>query len=252
MITIYSSFRSCDYPRFEQIQRWAANSWIRLQPKPEVIIFGDDKGSKELCEEFGFIYIPDVNKTEHGTPVLKDIILRVDSLASYDNIALVSGDIILFNDVISTLQTVRNRLSDFCIVSHRKDANLQELDFSNPEWEQIAKQNLSPSLRTSGDFFLYPKGFWQNLSDFPPIVTGRGYADSFLFWSASNRGALVEATEALTLVHPNHDHPHVPEGNPEFEYNAQIVNTRSAGLDHANWILNSDLSFTNTRQVTNL
>ena len=45
---------------FAVIQRNAIESWTRLEPRPEIILFGRDAGTAELCDELGLRHVPDV------------------------------------------------------------------------------------------------------------------------------------------------------------------------------------------------
>ena len=54
---------------FEVIQRNAITSWTRLDPRPDIILFGDDAGTAELCAELGLRHVPDVRTTDLGTPL---------------------------------------------------------------------------------------------------------------------------------------------------------------------------------------
>ena len=51
------------------IQRNAIYSWTQL-PGCEIILFGDDDGVAETAEEFGVKHVSDIEKNEHGTPLL--------------------------------------------------------------------------------------------------------------------------------------------------------------------------------------
>src|ERR1700683_3208554 len=42
------------------IQRNAIASWIRMNPAPEVILFGTDPGTAEVAGEFGLRHVPSV------------------------------------------------------------------------------------------------------------------------------------------------------------------------------------------------
>ena len=42
-------------------QRNAVTSWTLLEPRPEIIFYYDDPGTKEAAGEFGARYIPDMN-----------------------------------------------------------------------------------------------------------------------------------------------------------------------------------------------
>ena len=53
---------------FNIIQRNAIKSWTLLLPKCEIILFGDEEGTKEIAKEFGTLYLPEVKKNEFSTP----------------------------------------------------------------------------------------------------------------------------------------------------------------------------------------
>lgn len=58
------------------IQRNAIGSWLRLTPRPEVILFGDDDGVAEYAAEHGVTHEPLVSRNEHGTPLMDDMFRR--------------------------------------------------------------------------------------------------------------------------------------------------------------------------------
>ena len=60
----------------ETIQRNAIRSWTLLQPRPEIIVFGDDDGTKETAKEFGVHYEPEIARNDYGTPLLHDLFER--------------------------------------------------------------------------------------------------------------------------------------------------------------------------------
>ena len=64
MLTIFAIPKSFEDPHINIIQRNAIQSWLQLQPKCEIILFGNDKGVAETAEEFGVKYIPEIEKNE--------------------------------------------------------------------------------------------------------------------------------------------------------------------------------------------
>ena len=43
------------------IQCNAIKSWKKLDPKCEIILYGNEKGVKEIAEKFDLIHIPDIS-----------------------------------------------------------------------------------------------------------------------------------------------------------------------------------------------
>src|SRR5260370_34192598 len=77
------------------IQRNALKSWKLLHPDIEIILFGDDEGSAEVCREFGFRHEPYLARTEFGAMRLDDMFSKAHDAAKYDILCYVNYDIIL-------------------------------------------------------------------------------------------------------------------------------------------------------------
>ena len=50
------------------IQRNAIQSWTRLHPDIDILMFGSEQGTAEIAAEFGIRHFPDVDVNEYGTP----------------------------------------------------------------------------------------------------------------------------------------------------------------------------------------
>ena len=67
MITIFSTpkpFRGHN----GLIQRNALQSWKRLHPDVEVILFGDEEGAAEVCREIGLRHEPEMSAAAWARP----------------------------------------------------------------------------------------------------------------------------------------------------------------------------------------
>ena len=243
MLTIYTTFRDFSPPRINTIQRNAVKSWLKLKPTPEIMVMGNDPGTKEICGEFGLIHV-DVDSNDFGTPVLNDMMEKAEKVASNDNIALVSGDIILLQDTMRSLVALQD-MDMFLGVAIKKDNPRISSDLMLQEnWSDFASSLLVSSVPTSGDFFMYRKGFLNAMPEMPPFVIGRCRCDSWLVHHAYEAGFLVNLTDSATIIHQYHDHSHVKRINgasPELMHNRGYgEETTGARMDNANWYLNED------------
>jgi hypothetical protein len=82
---------------FDVIQTNAITSWTHLDPRPEIILFGRDEGTAEICDALGLRHVPDVAVTEQGTPLLSDMFLRGQELASNPVVCWSNADV-MFTD----------------------------------------------------------------------------------------------------------------------------------------------------------
>jgi len=215
------------------IQTNAIHSWTRLQPRPEIILLGDEAGTPEIARELGLRHIPTIERNEYGTPLVNSVFYVGQAAASHPLICYINADIILLSSFMRAVQFLSRQMqgTDFLAVGQRWNVELNEvLDFHTPTWESdlmayVTKYGeLHPP---SGiDYFLTPKGFWRNI---PPFALGRSRWDNWLIYSARARKVpVVDITPVAMVVHQQHDYSHMPDGlmwikkGPEAKLNWQL------------------------------
>jgi len=233
------------------IQRNALQSWKRLHGDAEVILFGEDEGTEEVCRELGLRYEPQVLRTEHGTKRLDSIFGRAQEMARHNILGYVNCDIILTHEFIDALQRLIAWRSRFLMVGCRWDTDVTEpLDFSHPEWQKkIIDRAHSEGYRRfyhAIDYFVFHRGMY---SQIPPLVIGRIWWDHWLVGKAHDSGAaVVDVSEVVCAVHQNHDYGYHPQGmagvwqDEEAQRNYEIAHqeTRPRTIEDAKYRLTSD------------
>src|ERR1700688_4352288 len=58
------------------IQRNAINSWTRLEPRPEILLLGEEAGTAAAARDLGVRHEPGGVRNELGTPLLDDFFAR--------------------------------------------------------------------------------------------------------------------------------------------------------------------------------
>lgn len=215
MLTLFSCPKPFTNPCIRQIQRNAIGSWIQLQPRPEILLLGNEEGVAEVAADFGVRHIPDLALNEFGTPLVNSIFKQAEVATTNSLLCYVNSDIMLLNDFMDAAQGVACRKRRFLVVGQRWDIDITEtIDYSNPHWQDnlrcllAARGVLHP--KTGMDYFLFPRGFWSKI---PPFALGRSAWDNWLLFRARQRGAaVIDATQAITAVHQNHDYTHIPGG----------------------------------------
>jgi len=210
------------------IQRNAMMSWTKLEPRPEIILFGAEEGTAETARQLGLKHVAEVARNGYGTPLLADILARAEKHGSGDAFAYVNADIILTRRFTAGLEKVRQRFGKFLAVGRRTNLDVREaLDFREG-WEE----KLSERMRGEGwleshtgiDFFAFARGEYE---DVPPLAIGRVWFDQWLVKYARKKGiAVVDLTEFAPITHQVHDYSHVAGGRelgayggPEAEEN---------------------------------
>jgi len=215
MLTIFSTpkpFRG----HINVIQRNALRSWQLLHPEVEILIFGDDEGAAEVCEEFHIRHFPSVRRSAHGTKYLASIYDQAQQSARHDILCHVNCDILLFSDFIRALEMVSSSASSFLMAGCRWDVDIRNpLNFADAHWNLKIRDLAIQSNRRRPpqwiDYFAFRRGLY--LNKIPPFVIGRPGWDNWLLWFALSSGVpLVDASKAVLAVHQNHDYGYHPDG----------------------------------------
>jgi hypothetical protein len=219
------------------IQRNALQSWKLLTPDVEVIVFGDDEGSAEVCKELKLRHQPDVARTKSGAIRLDDMFRQAQEIARYETMCYANCDIVLMSDFLSAVIQTKGNFQRYLMVGRRWDVDVREaIDFSSENWdEQTRHKTLRADRRRDAwwvDYFAFPKGFFG--FDIPPFAIGRTTWDNWLVWKGRESGHLIDVSPSVLAVHQNHDYGHHQGGakgvwmGEEAKHNFQLA----GGWDH--------------------
>lgn len=197
------------------IQSNALQSWLRLSPPCEIILFGDEEGIAEAAARFSVRHIPNVLRNQYGTPLLNSLFEKAQATATRSLMCYINADIILMGDFMRTVECMQSLKRLFLMVGCRLDIDVeQSLNFEKTDWEEnfrsYVRQYGNPRPPNWIDYFVFPHGFYKEI---PPFAIGRPAFDNWLLWKAHSLGApLVDASEVVLAVHQNHDYSHYPGG----------------------------------------
>lgn len=248
MLTIFSIPKSFN-GHSNITQRNAIQSWTLLRPKCEIILFGDDEGVAEAAAEFGALHVPGVKKNECGTPLLDSAFNLAQKLAKNNTLVYVNADIILMSDFIPAIQKIKKQL--FLMSGRRWDLDIkEEIDFDDPDWENKLRNLISRNGKLHGlsgmDYFIFPRNLQLSL---PSFAVGRPGWDNWLIYNTrSLKIPVIDATEAITIIHQNHDYSHSPFGRkakvdgPELQQNIKLAggSVNMCTLRDADWVLTKE------------
>ena len=209
----------------------ALRSWARLLPPSQILVFGDEAGIAEACATHGLSHVPEVERTEHGTPLLSGVFAAAHTRTNGGILGYVNADILLFDDFARAVEVVARARRTFLLVGRRTDVDVPEaLCFDAQSLGEFRRKVRSEGFLRDGwwiDYFVFPRGLWTQI---PPFVVGRPAWDSWMVHDALRRGVpVVDATGAVIAVHQRHDYRHVPRGRgdhwhgPEGDRNAALA-----------------------------
>ncbi|MDW8343204.1 MAG: hypothetical protein RMM51_01780 [Verrucomicrobiae bacterium] len=219
------------------IQRNALRSWRAICPKSEILIFGEEEGIREACVEIGALHISDVATNEYGTPLLNDVFAKATNMCNAPVMCYVNADLILPPNFLEPLAVLTHWRSRFLMIGECWNLEVRELlDFAQMDtWHKLkAKVRFEGKRRgqTALDFFAFPRGLYSN---YLPLALGRGGFDNWLVWEARRLGApVVDVTEALTVIHQQHDYGHIAGGRAWAHDGLEAARNRqlAGGIGH--------------------
>src|SRR5258708_21831814 len=116
------------------IQRNAIQSWSRLHPEVEIILFGNEEGAAEIAQELELRHEAHVECNELGTKRLDSMFARAQAIARHDLLCYINCDIILMQDFCRAIERVRAMHREFLMVGRRWDTDITEpLPFQSRE-----------------------------------------------------------------------------------------------------------------------
>lgn len=229
------------------IQRNAIQSWIRLHPQVEVILFADEEGTAKVAQALGMRHVPEVERNEYGTPLLNGVFETAQRLATYSILGYVNADVVLMSDFFAALQHIPPE--PFLLVGRRWELDIaQPIDFGAPGWEAELRRRVVSAGRLRGpeamDYFMFRRG---QMPELPPFAVGRPPWDNWIVYRMLlARVIVIDGTASITAVHQNHDYAHVVRGigdtnyyGPEADANRALAKgmVYSFNADYANRVL---------------
>lgn len=228
------------------IQRNAIESWTRLSPRCQTLVFGDEEGTADAAKELGVEHIPTIETNEYGTPRLDVVFREARERSRFDHVCYVNADIILLDDLLQTLDRIP--YDDFLAVGRRRNVDVDErLEMDDPGWSESLRARVAEAddLEPAGgsDLFLMPRR--SSLDEMPPFLVGRPFWDNWMIFEGRRQGIpVIDITRTATMVHQNHGYDHVPEGTGEawgggddWQGPEAEVNRRLAGPPEHRFIL---------------
>jgi hypothetical protein len=229
-------------------QENAINSWLRLEPKPEIILCCDDEGVADAAQRFGCIHIPGIVRNAQGTPLISDIFAKCQRRANTDLMSYINSDIIVYQNWADALLRCAAKFPEqFLMVGRRYDVDILEpIDFAEG-WQDRVFEAVRERGRQHNIGAIDVFGFWRGLYDsIPPFAVGRSAWDNWLVVQAVYKRVPTVEAQGITLVHqdmPPKKRPPKPGVKRDAEkqrnwdlYNARPLSISGSGR-HTTWIL---------------
>ncbi|MDB4766210.1 hypothetical protein OAG71_00835 [bacterium] len=230
-------------PHIACIQRNAIASWCALGSDIEVILIGDDAGVAETAIDFGVTHVNDVDRNEHGTPLVSSAFEIAKSVSDAPVLVYCNADVILLHDFkASLIQLLRADISEeFLAIGRRTDLDVDHsIDFN----DRIAVKDLLEKTEQQGtlasivckEYFAFTRNLFHEV---PPFAVGRGNWDNWMVANTKQSGVpVVDLSDQTVAVHQNHGYQHIDAASADRRKHCYVSgneareNERLAGGKH--------------------
>ncbi|GAB1470950.1 hypothetical protein MASR2M66_18280 [Chloroflexota bacterium] len=230
LITFFSAPKPFTNPHIDVIQRNAIKSWTLLEDV-EVILLGDESGLAEVAKEFGVRHFSNVKVNENGVPLISSMFEIARENSNSDLLCIINADMILMDDFVQAGKQVMRLKDKIVLLSQRWDYDVTSpINFAEgwqPQLRESVRKQNQLHRPAGSDFFLFPKGFYQ---DIPNFTIGRAGWDNWMIYKARKENwVVIDGTPSLMIVHQNHDYSHLPNSKPHYDHPDTNENIRLAG-----------------------
>jgi len=222
-MTIFSfprPFINTDKGKFKTIQENAIMSWKLTHPDTEIILFGDEEGTHEICNRLKLKHMPEVKVNNFGTPYLNDLFERAQEIASSSILCYLHSDILLIKNMDFMIAEISKQFSEFLLAARRWDLfsiwngtvensieySLGRINF-NLNWKQLIEMEISARgrLRHPGscDCFIFTKDFYPK-GYIPSFLLGRKGWDGWIVYDVLKRKIAAVDISSFKILHQTH------------------------------------------------
>lgn len=229
LLTLFTAPKPFTDPHIRVIQRNTLLNWQALGDDVAVVVVGDEPGIAEQCQELGIRHLPNVRCNDRGTPLISSIFELARGVNNSQFLAYANADILFLPDLLNAVRILADKKALFVAVGQRWDLDINiPFDFTegwDGKLKDLVQREGALHGQTGSDYFIYPRACFRDIPDF---AVGRAGWDNWMIYKARwEHWPVIELSEAVTVVHQNHDYSHLPGGlkhffQPETDINVQI------------------------------
>lgn len=247
MLTMFTTCRPFDDDYIAACQRYALQTWSLIDPKPEVIISGNDAGVKDIAKEFGAVHLPDTSQTRFGTPSLSNIFQDATKKASRDVLMYTNADMLYLDDVVPAIKAVLDAdFEKWLIVGGRWDID----PHGHKPWP-IGKDGWQDHMRAfvrehgsfhgggAIDYFIHTPGVFGNIPK--TLSIGAWRWDNWMIWKALQEGVtVIDASAAIFAIHLAHPKVGARENQIAVDANRKETQGKICTTGNSGYIMTAD------------
>ena len=212
-------------------QEQALKSWLALKVNKKILVMGNDKGVKEICEKYDLIHIPEIRNLE-GIPYVYSMYEKAWKYGSErDFFIWTNCDMIYFDDMIESIKDFKikrdnENIKDFILVGQRHDwYKPRVLDkFDKNEILEKEKNHLKLHATTGIDYVIHNREIYKDIYPKDLVIAGMRH-DMVMVGIAVQKGFYTfDMTNKIFALHQEHN-----KGNGRKINKKLVKNNNSLG-----------------------
>ena len=190
-------------------QRSAIKSWTLLEPRPDILLIGDEPGTADLARDLGIMHVGSVTRNRWGTPLVPGLFwVAITSGGPGDVLCYVNSDILLLPSFTKAVAAADDLFETFLLTGPRWDLQVDDPINFDEDWVKALTTALKQRGRrhkpTGQDYLVFTRLTFHP-SYFPPLAIGHNGWDSWIIWEAlRQKTPVIDASQAITAIHQDH------------------------------------------------
>jgi hypothetical protein len=214
VLTLFSTPKPFTNRHIAMIQRNAIRSWKQMGKKVEVVLIGEEEGVRSTARELDVRLVADVRRNKKGTPLVSSIFELARSVNNSPLMGFINTDVIVFSDFLEICKKTAEQAERFVLAGQRWDLKVERPIRFQIGWESTLKKDIEDHGRrhppAGSDYFVFPRACYASIPDF---AIGRAGWDNWMIFKARwEHWKMIDASDAITVVHQDHDYSHLPNG----------------------------------------
>ncbi|NLN70108.1 MAG: hypothetical protein GX142_04905 [Chloroflexi bacterium] len=231
LLTLFTAPKPFTDSHIRMVQCNMLRNWQVLGEDVNVVVIGDEPGIAEHCQELGITHLPNVRCNDVGTPLISSIFELAREVSDTPLLTYANADILFLPELLDAARNLAEVKEHFLAVGQRYDMDIDAPIEFDRDWDQALLSRIRKEgvlhRRTGSDYFVFPRESFQDIPDF---AVGRAGWDNWMIFRARWQGwPVIDLSEAVTVVHQNHDYSHLPGGVVHYYQPETSVNVRLAG-----------------------
>ncbi len=189
---------------FDIIQNNAIDSWLAINPKPTIVLLGDEEGVSKVARQKGLIHIKNIKKNADDTPLLNDIFTKAQEKYKKEIFMYINADIILLDFSMDLIKILSKKFDNFLAVGRRYEMEIKNRMDRSEIKKKARLSDLQQKSSSWMDYFIFTSEVFKKI---PPFALGRTFWDKWLVWNTLQKKIpVVDVTSQLFAIHQSHSY----------------------------------------------